>query len=280
MMRKGAVLGTLVSAVWFATAAQGAELGLRDQRSFDRFTYDTAVTEGCWSEIAGGYTSSETNASVFELRGSYGQKYWELGGVLPYMSLDDTNGQENRNDQGLGDIRLYGKVLPIRTSLVDVGGGLEVSLPSGHEQHDLYDGEVGLLAGRSALGAGEAGFLPWVNASVHLNLVDVRAHAGYRFFADQDDRWPSESWVYGGGLFAPLPVAGDLGLGLRAEFVAQTMNQNGVDTIVAGFQPGIDFRIPADRLDVWLRPTGYVPMTDPSPNWGIGLGIALNIKTD
>lgn len=279
-MRKLAVLGTLFLAVWFVAGAQAEELGLRDQRSFDRFTYDTAVTEGCWAELAGGYTSSDTNATVLELRGSYAQKYWEVGGVLPYVSLDDTAGVENRNDQGLGDVRFYGKVLPIQTSLIDVGGGLEVSLPSGHEQRDLYDGEVGLLAGRSALGAGEAGFLPWVNASVHLNLVDVRAHAGYRFFADQDERWPAESWVYGGGLFAPLPVAGDVGLGLRAEFVAQTMNESGCDTIIAGFQPGVDIRIPADRVDIWLRPTGYVPMTDPSPDWGLGLGIAFNIKPE
>jgi hypothetical protein len=199
-----------------------------------------------------------------EPRVVYGWEPAEIGLFIPYrrVSVDDPFFGDSLDEDGIGDIRLYGKGM-LRSDWVDVGFGLELTFPSGDED--------------KGLGAGEVGFLPFGTGAVHLGPVDLRAHAGYLAYADQETRIfgvdvPPNLIVYGGGLFWGINDY----VAARAEFLGETTDSDAPDASAVVFEPGIDVRIPLGAVDLLIRPTGAVGLTDAAFDWGVGGGIAVN----
>lgn len=252
----GMLVGLLVAPVYAGEKA--APL-----RSFERFEFDSENARGFRGEIAGMYTEDHADAGIVEARLGYGQQYGEAGVVLPYINLDhlaryegDSYSMGDPNEQGIGDLRLYGKVTPLQIALLDIGGGFELSVPTGQE--------------RSGLGAGEHGYLPYLTSRLHLNVIDIGAHLGYRWYSGHESA--PEELVYGGAIFLPLTK----GIVARAEFSGDTYNIPGVDVDAVRFEPGIDFSAEfGSNMIFQFRPAGLVGMTDSAENWGIGASVVL-----
>jgi hypothetical protein len=265
----GCGIGVLCS--WLA-AAEPQNMPVR---SFDRFEFDTVTAHGLWAEVATAEAHDEPYAEsvdvvTVEPRLVYGGTWAEGGLFIPYHFVnvevrDPFFGSYTEDEDGIGDMRLYGKVVPLRTHWLDAGLGLELSFPSGDDT--------------KGFGTGEVGFLPYGMAAAHLGPVDVRAHLGYQTYADSNEHyigWSSverapDSFVYGGGLFGAVNDY----LGLRAEFIAQTFDTAHNNQDVLAFEPGFDVRIPLGTVDLFVRPTGAVCLTDAAPEWGVGGAVTL-----
>jgi len=61
---------------------------------------------------------------------------------------------------------------------------------------------------------------------------------------------------------------------VRAELVGQHYIDGFGDEDPVSIQPGVDITVPLSGVDLIVRPTGLVGVND-SPNWGLGLSIAL-----
>ena len=271
MRRRGfaclVLLGSLI-----VSGAQ-AEMDAMPVRSFDRFEFDTVTAHGAWVEVATALSRKEENRAsadviTVEPRLVYGGDLAEGGLIIPYhqisLGVPSFFGQFSRDENGIGDIRLYGKVVPLRTKWFDGGLGLDLSFPSGDEH--------------KGLGAGVVGFLPYGMAAVHLGSAALRAHFGYRAFAGSNEDFlgrdsAPNSFVYGGGVFAALGTF----FGVRAELVGESLDALRSADLLA-FEPGVDIRVPLGAVDLLLRPTGAVGLTDDAPDWGIGgsVGLAWN----
>lgn len=240
-------------------------------RSFDRFELDPKTARGLWAEAATALAREEEDGSSLEVitvapRLVCGWRHLELGVLIPYhfvnVEVSVPSGpvfrlDGRREEDGIGDIQLYGKGV-LRTELVDGALGLDLSLPSGDEG--------------KGLGAGEVGFLPFGAVGVPVGPAEVRAHVGYRAFVDSDDdhffdQDPLDFLLYGFGLFVPFSdhLAG------RVEFLGAASDEPHVVT----FEPGLDVRIPLGPADLLLRPTGAVGITGDAPDWGVGGSVAL-----
>jgi hypothetical protein len=246
----------MAGAVAALAAAAHAE-GPVPLRSFERFDLDSGTANGLWAELGSTYVEDTDATDLATLFGvlAYGDGDWaEAGLILPYSLVEES-------DDGIGDLRLYGKLVPVRTRLLDVGAGFEFLFPTG----DQDDG----------LGNDEFGFLPYVTGALHVGPAELRGHGGYRFYDDSDDangRNPlPESWVYGGALHVPL---GDM-LTLRLETVGETIDIPGEDADLVFFQPGVDVQLALDGAAVLLRPTLAVGVNDDTPDWGIGGSVVL-----
>lgn len=246
-------------------AAQGAEEAEMQVRSFNRFEQDSETASGLWVEVPTAFareTEGGFRLDVTEVapRIVYGWPFAEVGIVIPYVNFhlkqDLFFGPLDADEDGIGDVRLYGKGA-LRSEFVDGGIGLQLTFPSGDEE--------------KGLGAGEVGFLPFGTGAVHIGPVDLRAHVGYLTFADGDERSTSlpDAWVYGWGLFAAIGAH----FGPRAEFAG--FNADGQGNALT-FEPGFDVRIPLGAVDFLVRPTGLVGLSETAPDWGLGGGIAVS----
>jgi hypothetical protein len=255
-----AVVGTLLLGP--ADAAEPVIHG----RSFDRFQFDAVVNRGLWGEGRIAYSrqddpfgSGDVDVAAAGPRVAYGWRFVEGGLLVPSVYV---HSDQRSDESGIGDIHLYGKILPLDLDVARAGLGLDVSVPSGDED--------------KGLGAGEAGFTPFVTAAVRGGPVDVRGHVGYQAFVDSEedfngDDFPPDSVVFGVGVF--LDIA-EIAIG-RLELIGQHFDRGGSSTALA-LEPGIDFRIPARRVSIWLRPTGAVGLTDETFDWGLGFAIAVS----
>jgi hypothetical protein len=234
-------------------------------RAFDRFELESETGTGFWAE-AGALYERQQDQDAVKLhsttgfaRFAYGGEKWEAGAFVPYL---DVEGDPNVSENGLGDILLAGKYVPIRSDLLDLGGGAAVSLPSGDQNRGL--------------GAGEFGGIPFVTGALHMAVADVRAHLGGEFFTGSSHQGlASDRLVYGFGIFLPF---GNY-VSLRNEF-------SGVDVYdlknapkVVNYLPGLDFRLPIGNLDLLLRITGAVGVTSEAPSWGAGGSLVITSPT-
>jgi len=237
-------------------------------RSFERFALDSGVADGLWAEgvvtlahesVRDDTTRVKTNASAITAgpRLVYGIDIFEGGITIPYrrLEVDIENGPSTSSD-GIGDISLYGKVVPLRSEWVDAGAGLQMTLPSG-DQDDL-------------LGTGKTAFLPYATMALHLGVLDLLAHGGYSFTTDKT-RTARDSIVFGGGLHRST---GDR-MALRGEFVGYVVDTAGENPTILTFQPGVDISFPGETVDVWIRPTGAIGMTEETPDWGVGGSVVV-----
>ncbi len=241
-------------------------------RSFERFEQEAAISEGIWVEGLAGYlqdvvkdqVGNKTTASTDfgGLRASYGMDMFEAGITFPFWLHNELETRQGRNvssrgEEGLGDLSLFAKVLPVRTEWFDAGAGLEVITPTGDED--------------KGTGIGRFGFLPFATVAAHLAPIDVRAHGGYHFVSSVT-AFAREAIVYGGGIFYPWNDQ----LALRSEIngaIVDVVGKENLDLIV--WQPGVDIRLPMDGYDVLLRPTGTYGINEESPDWGFGGSITV-----
>jgi hypothetical protein len=263
----------LVAAVGSLLAISGTGVAAPLQlRSFDRFELDPVTAQGLWAEVAttdthnhsaGGATAE---AITVEPRLVYGGSLAEGGLFIPYHRVSTERstffGTVSNDEDGIGDVRLYGKLLPLQTEWGDAALGMELSFPSGDDT--------------KRLGTGEVGFLPFGSTAVHFGAADLRAHFGYQAYAGPNRtvtgfEEAADAYVYGGGLFVGVGEH----LGLRAEVAGLTFDGVNNDADVVFFEPGFDVRFALDGVDLYVRPSGAVGLTNDSPDWGVGGSIAI-----
>ena len=240
-------------------------------RNFDRFEFDTGTVDGFWLEVQTFFDSRSgmrsLDTATFQDRNGFdvdtfrvesrlvgGGKNVEAGVIIPYVFVDDIHG--NAHDQSnVGDVRVYLKVVPLRTEWVDAGFGYDISTESGDQSEGF--------------GYGAVGHLPFATGTAHLGPVDLNVHFGHRFVNNHRNN-PGESWVY--GTAAHYSILDNLSA--RIEFVGQTFRQ-GRDFDALAFEPGIDFTVPVGPVDLMLRPTGSVGLNQDTSDWGFGGSIVL-----
>jgi hypothetical protein len=244
-------------------------------RSFARFALDPENASGLWLEVvaalvhdeatAPGAYVGQASADVITAgpRVAYGGRYGEVGLLIPFRSVDleasTPFGNQKIDENGIGDLELYGRWTPLRTEWVDAGLGLDLGLPTGDEG--------------KGLGTGKLGLLPFGTAALHLGIADLRAHFGYLTYPDGDEifgeKIPPDAFIYGGGVWVALGSH----IALRAEILGESF-----DTRLSGdavsFQPGVDLSWPLGDVDILVRPTGAVGITGDATDWGIGGSLA------
>jgi hypothetical protein len=281
MMRIKVGCLSLVVALLTATAAAAGDT--MPLRSFSRFKLDSGTANGLWAEIGASFSEDSKNRVDAEAvtvlgRIAYGGEHAEAGVIIPYHNFKiDPYDSKSEDSDSIGDIELYGKVIPVRTELIDLGVGMSVSFQSGDKKTRLGDGETnfvpfftGALHQQSRVGADKSSFLPFLTGAVHLGMVDFRGHFGYRFYADKG-MW--ESFHYGFGLYAPIRDR----IVARTEFNAFVQKAPGRDPDPWTFEPGVDIYLAVNEdTSVLLRPTGLVGMNGDAPDWGIGGSIVVN----
>lgn len=194
------------------------------------------------------------SGGTIDLLGSYGLgKHMEVGVDMPVVmqKMRFKTGHTIR-EEDVGDLLLYGKMKRQVAEHCAVAGGLEVSLPTGPES--------------KGFGTGEVGMNPFLSTRYQRGRFAVGAHIGYDFFTGQVDDVLNYS-VTG-------TVRGNENLSLRTEISGRLFKAGGVDYHDVSILPGIDVRV-SDRFTI--RPTLLAGITDDSMDWGIGLGLALQL---
>ena len=261
-----AMVSAVTLAVWLVVPAWAQERERTvPNRAFDRFELESETATGFWAEGGALYERQQNQDSVSLhsttafARFAYGGEKWEAGAFVPYL---DVEGNPNVSENGVGDIQLSGKYVPIRSDFLDLGGGAAVSLPSGDQSRGL--------------GAGELGGIPFITGALHMAVADVRAHLGGEFFTGSSHHGTaSDRLVYGFGIFLPF-----------GQYVALRNEFSGVDVYdmehgpkVVNYLPGLDFRLPIGNLDMLLRLTGAVGVSSEAPSWGAGGSLVITSPT-
>lgn len=228
-------------------------------RLFFNFIEDAETTRGLWVE-AREILSDETDGPVDEFQlltqliAAYGGDIWEAGMLLPYgyVQIDDGPGNDDRHDN-LGDLSLYGKVIPLRTDMFSLGGGLEVAFPTGG----------GFFT------TDEYGFNPFLTGSVEAGPASIRGHIGYEAYTGDS---VSEGVDYSLAALVPMSEL----LTLRTEIFGAHYTENapmGDDPVSIG--PGLDLRTLDGNWQVVLRLSGAAGLTNEAPDYQIGVGLVI-----
>ncbi len=244
-------------------------------RSFASFITDAETSRGVWAEVGSLYFNDDARhldidgAHTF-LHVSFGQKMWEAGLLLPYEYVKVDAGFANFEGDGVGDLSLWGKVVPVRTDMFTLGIGMSASFPSGDQQAFTSD---------------EYGFNPFLTAGFVAGPVHLGTSVGYSRFTDSER---SDAVTYNANILAPI---GDM-IVLRGELIGAhyaDLHQNeghgvtssdimafgGVGDDPVSFVPGLDIIFPVgDGAQFMLRPTGAVGISD-AADWQLGLSIAF-----
>jgi hypothetical protein len=267
-------------------------------RGFDRFEFESESGTGFWAEAGALYerqrdqdlTEDHTSASLrlhsttAFARFAYGGEKWEAGAFVPYLDVEGNVASGGRttdfSENGVGDILLAGKYIPVRSDFLDFGGGAAVSLPSGDQNRGRGSGGAGLAVPsggpNEGLGSGELGGIPFVTGALHMAVADVRAHVGGEFFTGSSHHGAaSDRLVYGFGIFAPLGKY----VALRNEFSGVDVYDLPSSPKSVNYLPGLDFRLPIGNLDALLRITGAVGITSEAPSWGAGGSLVITSPT-
>jgi hypothetical protein len=308
----------MVLVAWLVVPAWAQQLERTvPTRAFDRFEFDSETQVGFWAEAGalyqrlqdedvnnppeikqgsskGNQTADLALRSVTSfVRFAYGDKNWEAGAHIPYVAIGGDlkgvsdsgyGGMLSPNDNGVGDILLDARYIPIRGPLLDLGVGGAVSLPSGDytrpslscEQVLSPKGAVLPCRPINRLGAGEFGGIPFITGALHVAVADVRAHLGGEFFTGSSHNGlASDRLVYGVGIFMPLGKY----VALRNEFSGIDVYDGPVEQKVVNYLPGLDFRLPIGNLDAMLRVTGMLGVSAQAPVWGAGGSIVIGNQT-
>lgn len=229
-------------------------------RKFSGFLTDAETTRGLRAEIGTMYAAEYHPSNVGDTQATntygylaYGQEQWEVGLYLPpYLYVDqDTVG----DSKGFGDMRLWGKYLPVRTDMFTFGGGLILTIPTG----------------AGGMGTALWGFEPFLTAAVQAGPASIRYSVGYNVFTEHDNLPDNTYDNLDNNLAVLAPVAENLVV--RAEMTHNHFANNDNDPV--SIFPGVDYTIPVGSNEVILRPTLGIGITE-APDWQIGLGIAFN----
>lgn len=234
-----------------APAIAEPEPAQRVMRQFENFATDAETSRGVWFEVSSMYYAENSDVDAVSTLGTlaYGQEMFEVGLQLPYEYIDIDN---LGDDNGLGDLDFYGKVIPLRTEQFSLGGGLVVHAPTGDDP---------------GFSADEWGFNPFVTGALSCGEASLRATVGYDVYQDID-LFDEVTYNFAG----LLPVAENVVL--RGELDAAHATERNFDEDPVRFVPGVDVTFPLGAVDLVLRPTGSVGIND-AEDWGLGLGVAL-----
>jgi len=247
--------------------AVGDDLPLR---SFERFQYDSGTADGFWGELRVGsdhldfsHLGFNGDADVVTLEPifAYGGERWEVGARLPFLFVDGRacSSCSKLDESGIGDVQVYGKYV-YRAEVIHVGGGVDLSLPSGDDD--------------KGLGAGELGVAPFATAAVPIGPVELRTHLGNLFYTDstsfRGQDIPADVLLYGGGVFWDIRDR----FAVRVEAVGARIDRDEFENVVS-LQPGLDVRFPLRAVDLLLRANTAAGLTDSAPDWGVAVGLAV-----
>jgi hypothetical protein len=201
-----------------------------------------------------GDEADAVNGGTIDLLGSYGlAKGMEVGGDLPVvvqkMSLKTGH---TSNDADVGDLLLYGKLKRQVAEHCAAAGGLELSLPTGPES--------------KGFGTGEVGMNPFLSTRYQRGRFAVGAHVGYQINTGQ----VVDVFNYS----AIVIVRANENVSFRTEISGREFKTGGSDYHDLSVLPGIDVSV-SKRFSI--RPTALAGLTDDSMDWGIGLGLALQL---
>ncbi|HYB99457.1 MAG TPA: hypothetical protein VEC57_10050 [Candidatus Limnocylindrales bacterium] len=206
------------------------------------------------------------------LRVAYGQELWEAGAEVSYdwfrQEFDTALGDVEFDDNGFGDLEVWGKVIPLRTEYVNAGAGMIVSMPTGEADFR------GFQTYRGSFTTDEWGFDPFVTAGISAGPLDIRMSVGYQIYTSFNDY---DGLDYNFALLLPI---GDM-IVFRNEFDGFHFSDDLRGTIYANHDdvldwvPGFDIRFPVGGSELLIRPTGTVGLTADSRDWGLGISFAF-----
>jgi hypothetical protein len=194
------------------------------------------------------------SGGTVDLLGSYGLgKHMEVGGDLPVVvQKTRLKTGHSSTEEDVGDLLLYGKMKRQVAEHCTVAGGLELTLPTGPES--------------KGFGTGEFGMNPFLSTRYQRGRFAVGAHIGYQINTGQVADVLNYS-VTG-------TVRGNDSVSIRTEISGRVFKTGGTDYHDLSILPGIDIRV-SERFTI--RPTAIAGLTDSSMDWGIGLGLALQL---
>jgi hypothetical protein len=229
-------------------------------RKFSGFLTDAETARGLRAEVGTMYAAEYHPSAVGDVEATntyaylaYGQENWEVGLFLPpYLYVQqDTIGDKN----DFGDLRLWGKYLPVRTENFTFGGGLIMTFPTGDD----------------GMGTALYGFEPFLTTAFQAGIASIRYSVGYNVFTEHDVLPDNVYDNLDNNLAVLAPVADNLVV--RVEMTHNHFANNDNDPV--SIFPGIDYAIAMGSTELILRPTLGIGITE-APDWQIGLGIALN----
>lgn len=231
------------------------------------FLTDVETTRGLRAEVGTFYAAEYHPSSVGDVEAtntylhlSYGTEMFEVGVFVPPYIYVHQNSIGEADD--FGDMKLWGKVVPLRTEYFDLGVGLVVTFPTAGD----------------GLGTDDYGFLPFLAAGGMAGPVDLRLSLGYDVYTTNDESLPFGVTLNDDRFdrtdlnFAALYPINDMVV-VRGELTHNHFVDSNYDPV--SIFPGVDvsFAI-ADQVDLVLRPTLGIGITQ-APDWQIGLGIAI-----
>ncbi|HYC54329.1 MAG TPA: hypothetical protein VEL28_05255 [Candidatus Binatia bacterium] len=251
-------------------------------RRWAAFSTDAETSRGLWIEAGmihahEGFLQDKPGEGEHDqissfLRVAYGQELWEAGAEVSYdwyrQEFDTLLGDVDDDDHGFGDLEMFGKVIPLRTKYVDLGGGLVISAPTGEADFRGFQNY------RGSFTTDEWGFDPFVTAGFHAGPLHVRTSFGYQVYTGFNDY---DGLDYNATILLPI---GDM-LVFRSEFDGFHFFDDSRGTIYAhkdevlDWVPGFDIRIPVGDAEFLIRPTGTVGLTADSRDWGAGISFAF-----
>lgn len=245
-----------------AAAPSGEEAAGPVMRRSDGFVTDAETARGLYAEVGSLYAEeyhptivgdAQFNKTWAQL--AYGREMWEVGVALPSYEYLHQEGVGTLKD--FTDLRLWAKVLPIRTKLFTFGGGLVVTFPT---------------AG-SGLGTDEYGFEPFVTGAVQAGPASIRYSGGYNVYTAPSAPLAKDTFdSFDENLAVLAPVCEHVVL--RTELTHQHLTVNDGDPVMV--VPGADVRFDlGNNVDLLLRPSVGVGITE-APDWQVGLGLAVN----
>jgi hypothetical protein len=194
-----------------------------------------------------------TTGNVIDVLGSFGiGQVAEVGFDLPIVLQEyERVTLGSKNVDGVGDLSLYGKFKYKAADRVNVGGGVELSVPTGPE--DKYTG------------TGEVGVNPFVSTRYEYKRFAVGGHLGYQFYTGNVKNVLNYS--------AHAIVKATSTVAFRTEISGRNFKQYGQTFDDVLVYPGFDL----DFFDwIAIRPTGMFNLTSESQDWGVGVGFATH----
>lgn len=199
----------------------------------------------------------------FDLRAAYGLgSTAEIGFDLPFYTqsikffgdnpdINFVSDQPTINNEGTGDLVLYGKFRRHLSNRFTVGGGLEIWTPTGSE--------------RKRLGTGELGFNPFFNMRYDFDHIAFGGHMGFLMY-------PSDFIdVFNYSVYTIVRRSETLAfrLELNGRHYKEGDEYNDLSVL-----PGLDWSL-TER--VTLRPQGRFHLTDEAWEWGAGVAIVVEL---
>ena len=211
----------------------------------------------CTKTLSGGF---------LDLVGSYGfGKNAEVGFIFPgviesrhinqNIPTDAEGGtvelKQTLNDADIGDIEMYTKFQRPVAQHCAVGGGVELTLPTGSKA--------------KGLGTGELGINPFGSTRYQRGAFAVGGNVGYQFYTGEVTgvfNYGTEVIVRGSEMYA-----------LRTELAGRLLHEDGLNFHDLSVLPGVDINLASNLV---VRPTGLIGVSPSAPDWGIGLGLAAS----